>query len=190
MIQQQSTATGVAVTPAAGMDEWQLPEAYAGIYASLFWRSYLGHAYDLWDVLVAMQRRLLRLPAAERRWPPLHQLADHLGYGTRHALTGRRRSPAHPGQDGLLSALSAERLVAVWVDGVGRQQRYQLDVYLPPLPCLTPAQVGALSPALQDDHAGILREMFPVTLCRRWHQVEASTLIPFLIPPLSTTRRR
>lgn len=182
-----STATQLDVSVHA--EEWQIPTAFAGIYAPLFWRPYLGHAYELWQVLAATQQRLRQLPAAARRWPPIYQLAGHLGYGTRHAITGRAPSIAHPGQDSLLDTLTAERLVAAWVDGTGRQRRYRWDV-CEVLPCLTPRQVEQLSLPLQDDHAGILREMFPAQLCRRWHQIRAATLVPILIAPLPLPARR
>lgn len=170
-------------------EEWQIPERYTGIYPELFWRAYLGHAYELWRVLVVTQQRIQLRPQAERQWPPVYQLADHLGYGTRHAVTGRAASAAHPGQESLLDRLTAERLVVVWRDGEGRQVRYRYDV-CQWLPCLTPYQVGQLSRPLQDDHAGILREMYPAQLCRRWHQIGARSLLPFLIPPLPIRARR
>lgn len=189
MVTQTDARPAVAaIAEVPHADEWQIPEAYAGIYAPLFWRPYLGHAYDLWDVLAATQRRLQLLPQSQRHWPPIYQLAAHLGYGTRHAIIGRDASAAHPGQSSLLDRLVGERLVVAWVEGEGRQRRYRWDVRQA-LPCLTPRQIGQLALPLQDDHAGILRQMYPVQLCRRWHQIEADTLLPFLIVPLPTASR-
>lgn len=179
-----ATTTARQAPPETALEsEWMLPAAYAGIYTELFWRAYLGRAYELWQVLIATQRRLRLLPAAERRWPPVYQMAAYLGCGTRHTVTGRAATLTHPGQGNLLDTLARERLAHTWAEGAGRQRRYSWDVR-EEAPTLTPYQVSSLPLPLQDDHAGILRQMFPAGQCRRWHQIGGQTLVPILIAPL------
>ena len=140
-------------------------------YATLFWRAYLGNAFDLWQVL-----RSCRL-GKRQPWPTIKTLAQLLGPGTsRHTILGRAAYSDRPALVGALDQLADERLVRYWTTGRGPNMRYRFEVR-DPLPLLAPAQLEQVA----DDAILDLHEMFleeAGVSPGRWRRVRVASLVP------------
>lgn len=124
-------------------------------YALQFWQPYLGTIpFVLWQTLRSFPSSWRN--ADKKQWPSIQTLADICASHNRHAILGR----AERGEGksyrkrtvGALEILEEERIVWPQTYEAGRDVIYYFRV-LGNLPILTPAQVGTLTPRLQERHS-------------------------------------